>query len=425
MAQAALDDARVQLAAKFVEAAEGILHNGLPGVHQWEQGAALLQAACDLDPSEPSYPRLLAETWRQLGANDNVIAALTRYRAAAKSASWPEDQVVQAELIDRYLSKMETVDQRIKYLRDVLAMPSLPPEVKAHAAVLCVPLLAQRSDAEADGMITQALCLDPLNMQALRMRYESVVRQGSPLERIEVLRAMVLSNPCQPAVLEELARQLSEAGMPLASLDWYGLVMVVCDRAGALPRLETILDYAVQSYAAGQYANADLLLNEVIKSVPRDPNAWFMRLAFDQPDPARRAAYTQELDVAKHVFDVQWQNVAKKILGPETIAGAGGAPENAPATQPVTRPAAAPVAGPGTDLAGVKKEDVKTVIDRVNQGKTPPGLRDVCVSAISDIAWFHLYFENAPDEAAQWVSTLKSIVPGDDSAPSDCKGGST
>ena len=239
-----MDDSHVQLAGKFVEAAEQILHNGIPGTHQWQQGAALLEAACTLDPKEPSYPRLLAETWRQIGDNDQVIAALSKYRAAALAAHWQEDQVVQVELVDRYLSRMETVDQRIKYLKDVLAMPSLPPEVKAHAAVLCVPLLGQRSQAEAEGMLTQAIRLDPLNMDALRLQYQSASRQGSPLERIGVLLGMVRSNPCQRDVLEAVAKELSEAGLADASLEWYRRVLVVCERGGTMPDADTILDYA-------------------------------------------------------------------------------------------------------------------------------------------------------------------------------------
>jgi len=408
VAQAALDDAHAQLAAKFVEAAEHILHNGIPGAHQWQQGAALLEAACTLDPKEPSYPRLLAETWRQLGDDDQVIAALTRYRAAASAANMPEDQVVQVELIDRYLSRMETVDKRIGYLRDVLAMPALAPEVKAHAAVLCVPLLAQRSNAEAEGMVGQALRLDPLNMEALRLQYQIVARQGSPLERIHVLREMVLSNPCQWHVLEELARQLSEAGLADASLEWYRWVLAVNFRAGTVPPIDTLLDFAAQSYAAGQYADADLLVNRVIESTPRDPNAWFMRLAFDKTNPERQAAYGQELEIAKRIFVIQAANVAKKIMGPVKIAGAG-APEAVPATEPATQPIDVHV-----DLTGVKDEDLKTIIARIEQGQAPPGMADLLVSAISDIAWFHIYFEDAPDEAVQWVTMLKAIVPAND-----------
>jgi tetratricopeptide (TPR) repeat protein len=304
-AQPALDDAHAQLAGKFVEAAEQILHNGIPGAHQWLQGAALLQAASTLNPKEPSYPRLLAEAWRQIGDNDQVIAALTKYRAAALAAHWPEDQVVQVELIDRYLSRMETDDERIKYLKDVVAMPSLAPEVKAHAAVLGVPLLAQRSQAEADGMLSQALRLDPLNMDALRLQYQSVARQGLPLERIHVLLEMVRSNPCQRDVLEALAKQLSESGLADASLEWYRRVLLVGDRAGIAPDIDTLLDYAAQSYAAGQYADADVLVNQVIETTRRDPNSWFMRLAFDKYNPDRQAAYTQDLDIAKRVFVTQ------------------------------------------------------------------------------------------------------------------------
>jgi tetratricopeptide (TPR) repeat protein len=412
VSEAALADAHTQLAGKFVEAAEQILHNGIPGAHQWEQGAALLEAACNLDPKEPSYPRLLAETWRQLGDNDQVIAALTKYRAAALAARWPDDQVVQVELIDRYLSRMETVDQRIRYLREVLAMPSLAPEVKSHAAVLCVPLLAQRSDAEAEGMITQALRLDSLSMPALRLQYQSVARQGSTLERIHVLLDMVRSNPCQRDVLEELAKQLSEAGLADASLEWYRQVLVVCDRAGTVPDVDTVLDFAAQSYAAGQYADADVYVNQVIESTRRDPNAWFMRLAFDKLNPERQPAYAQELDIAKRVFVIQASEVAKKILPPVKIPGAAGAPETAPATEPATQPA--DLAGVNVELSGINNEQFKTIIARINRGQAPRGMAELFVSAISDIAWFHLYFEDAPDEAVQWVTILKSIVPAND-----------
>jgi tetratricopeptide (TPR) repeat protein len=409
-ARAALDDAHAELAGKFLEAAEDILHNGIPGTHQWQQGAALLEAACELNPREPSYPRLLAETWRQLGDNDQVIAALTKYTTAAKLANLPDDQVAQVELIDRYVSRMQTVDQRLSYLRDVLAKPTLAPEVKAHAAVLCVPLLVQRSDAEAEGMITQALRLDPLNMAARRLQYQMVARQGSPLERIQVLLGMVLSNPTQQDVLEELARQLSEAGLPDASLDWYRRVLLIGQRAGVPSQLDILLDYAAQAYIAGQYADADLLVNQVIDASPRDPNAWFMRLAFDRTNPERTVAYGQELETASRVFMIQAANAAKKIMGPVKVEGLDGAAQD----PPLTKPAVDPEADVHAEIEGIKNEELRTLIARIKQGQSPPGLAELFASALSDLAWFDIYFQNAPEEAVQWVTILKAIVPPDD-----------
>ena len=145
VAQAALDDSHVQLAAKFVEAAEEILHNGIPGEHQWQQGRRP-----DWRPPAPSIqkspatPRLLAETWApgwgHPGHRPEQVPCCGNVGQVARGP------VVQVELIDRYSSRMQTAEPH--------QVPPRPaghavaaPEVKAHAAVLCVLLLAQRSNA--------------------------------------------------------------------------------------------------------------------------------------------------------------------------------------------------------------------------------------------------------------------------------------
>ena len=103
-----------------------------------------------------------------------------------------------------------------------------------------------------------------------------------------------------------------------------------------------------QSYAAGQFADADVLVNQVIENTPRDPNAWFMRLAFDQNNPDRQAAYTQDLDIAKRVFVTQASKMAKKIMGPVKIPGAARNAGNRPGDR-TGCPARRRTRGPGGD----------------------------------------------------------------------------
>src|SRR5687768_9607222 len=123
--------------------------------------------------------------------------ALAAYRKLA-----PNDQFAMVAYIDMMLRLKESADERMDYLRDVMDVPSVPSEVRSHAAFRASQLARERADADLEGaMLAQALRLNPLNMDALRVRLERHNESGTPVERVGTLLQILKSNPIQPGVL--------------------------------------------------------------------------------------------------------------------------------------------------------------------------------------------------------------------------------
>src|SRR6266404_5915897 len=87
----------------------------------WRRSAALLEAAGRLNPSEPRFPRLQVLALLHVGDSDGAIAALRAYRKLV-----PADRQAQAQLIDLYAGKMETVDAKLAYFQTLLDKAEIP-----------------------------------------------------------------------------------------------------------------------------------------------------------------------------------------------------------------------------------------------------------------------------------------------------------
>ena len=105
--------------AMLAEEFSGMSYKLLAGTEQvnpplFMQSAALLDAACRLAPSESRYPRLLADNYLQIGDSANAMTALKAYCALV-----PDDQVAQTQLMDLFLARMQSADEKLTYCRSM------------------------------------------------------------------------------------------------------------------------------------------------------------------------------------------------------------------------------------------------------------------------------------------------------------------
>lgn len=367
----------------------------------WRRSAALLEAASRLNPAEPRFPRLRALAAMHVGDADAAIAAVRAYRALR-----PADRAAQAQLIDLYAGKFETVDAKLVYLKSLLDKEEVPVEVRANVASTCAALLLQTSRADAAAMARRAVELYPLP-RATRQYYDLVAREQPPTERARALLAVIQSNPNDPAYLAELGNLLAANGMPEESIQAYGTALTVVMRSGPSrpPEFHDLLiNFAAQQIIAGHGASADTFLGRMLDELPLDPDAWFLKLTIAKAS-AGEVTFGQTLELARNALAQRWNAVREEILnGPPAPA----------ATQPASSPApAAPPAPAATAPAKVEPLDPAPVIAKL-KGADNANATDAAVGALVDLAWFELYHANQPDAARKWIDALAGgLLPAD------------
>src|SRR5207247_2648288 len=167
------------------------------------------------------------------------------------------DEFAQVQLIDLYLSRMQEINKKLEYLRGIVAAEkSVGPAVRAVAACRAAQLLAERTENEAAWkMVNTAFELDPLNLTALRMKYEQL-RYGRPAERLAGQLRMLLSNPAQPAVGIGVARELAAVGLVNKSLEWFTTALDLHRKMGVTPPNDVGVDYAAELFLSGDAKSA-------------------------------------------------------------------------------------------------------------------------------------------------------------------------
>ena len=126
---------------------------------------------------------------------------------------------------------MQTANARLEYLRNILARSTVAPVVRSHVAAVCVPLLMERSRDEAMAMLDESLRLNPLNLDALRIRYGMIDASTPPAQHFAVLLSLLRSNPAQPEIIDELADAVG-VGLGRDAIEWYSVALRLYPRLG-------------------------------------------------------------------------------------------------------------------------------------------------------------------------------------------------
>lgn len=356
-------------------------------------GAALLNAAERLVPTEQRFPRLQVLALMQAGDTQGAIEALKRYRNLN-----PTDPVAQVELVDLYASGQETLDEKLKYLSDTSSNPKLdlPPEVRAQLATEAAKLLAQKSPELAGQMAAKAVKFYPL-AEATRMYYLYVARHQQLPERVAGLLAVLKADPAQAGYLSELADLLAQNGLANESLPWYEMVDSVVGQSHRMapPWYHNLrVDYAAEWAIAGKLQSADMMAGRMLNDQPLDADAWFLKLTVAKA--GTEESYNAALDLGRTAFIRRWNRMHGEILSGHA------------STEPINPPAADEEHTPDK----IQPLDPAPVLQKVQQPKNE-GMKAAVISVASDIAWFELYFDHKADAAGKWIDILKPLLPAD------------
>lgn len=375
-------EAGIAMADRLVENAFAIMRSTPFAPPMWRQALALYRGATRLNPDEPRFWRLRIEAEMATGNAAGAVEALTAYRKLI-----PDDQWAQAQLIELYVARLEGADAKVSYLTNLLGRESVPADVRAHAAMLAARLLLERSNADALAMADRALQLNPLNPQALRMRYDLSGASAPPVQRLASILALLRGSPSQPLAMEEVGRILCSAGMNEQALDWFSRAMDAQRRTGAAdPQQfhESQIGFASQLYMAGRAREAAPMVSAMLQADNDDTDAWFLRLMLEGGG-ADAAAKASLLQSAEQAFTNRWNAIAKSAA-------------DAPAA---TQPGRAESADNPADLA--------SVVRRIRAAGNP-ALTQAASMAATDLAWFELYFNEQPASAQRWIDVLKAML---------------
>src|SRR5687768_11649908 len=303
-----VSDANASLAHRFEEMARQVVQGNTPA--HVRQGAGWLRAATTSDPSEARYLRLLADALLQLRDGEGALKALSSLRQLR-----PQDQVAQLEVIDLYVGRMETVHDKVAYLKDVAARDTVAAEVRSAAASRAATLLLEKGDRDgAVAMIDQALALNPVNTSALSMRYHTLPETATTADRLATIFQLLQSNPVQPELIRTVAETFADAGMLKESVAWYDYALRAVVRMGQGVPPDLALDFAAQLFLNGQSDQAQRLVDDLIAAYPENYGALALRMLIEMRGANSKEAL-EKLRVQARNALVNQLAVVRKELG--------------------------------------------------------------------------------------------------------------
>ncbi len=409
---AEVSDADASLAARFADFGTDLLRQRKVQPAEFDACESLLKAANKLNPAEARYPRLLAEACLATRDVDGAIAALKTFRQIS-----PEDQAAQLQLVELNLQKMETVDAKLAYANQILTATSVAAEVRSAIAVIAAGLASERGQHDqAATALDQALRLNPLNVEALRMRYAEGGEELSDFQRVRLLIATLRANPIQPAAVGELAQKVADMGLVKPALEWYFQAILVHQRLGVAIPADLAVNFGAEQFLAERYDAADGMAIQLLQGDPNDVDALYLRLLC-----ARNTA--DKLD------NVSTRNLARRtLLGQLKKANEFVLdPTSRPATvRAVVVPPPAAVDALGLPIPGAVETEVPYTLDdlpdaspilaKLNQPDAKPETRVAYVGLLTDLAWYTLYFDPNPQASDKLLETLGKLLPEDNVA---------
>jgi tetratricopeptide (TPR) repeat protein len=381
-----------ELAQRYAALAQDTLRQKIVLPPHFKEAAALLMDACKLDPAEPRYPKMLYEAMLQIGDSDGALEALKAYRAIdlpgrSEQEQPRNDQLAMINYIDLSARRIETAEERFDFYKKLLDSRA-PDPVKSHAAYRASQVALERGQNDLhDSFLGQALRLNPLNLDALRARLHALEQNGMPVERIGVMLSMLKSNPIQPEVTYNIAREIAEAGMADDAIMYYAQSWEIAGRAGQPMNREFWLGYASELYLTGKpqlLAGTRTIVDQLLKQNSGDVESLLLRWLADRIGSDKEALAKSQHEVLNAALN--------RVLTIRQQLGVAGA---------TTRPVESTDAVSAPDLSA----DLNTLKDAKYEA-----LRVPYAQAVSDLAWYLVYVGNQPAEASKLLATLKGIL---------------
>jgi hypothetical protein len=422
-------DARKALSERFYDFGLAIdrQYTSKAMLHQAE---AFYAAAVVMDPSEPRFIRYLAQAKEKEG---DVAGAIKAWKQYLSIESARKDEVARIDLIDLYLTQQQGNDAKIAYLKQLLASPRVEIRVKAHVAMMAVPLLDQRSRKDALEMLAEARKYYPLP-EVVHLEYRMLPPDASKVQRFTALLNILRADPVHVDSIGQIADMLSEVGLSEEALIWYATFIDAHLAMQTLPDKVTLVNFIAERYRAGETSIAKEELDKDLQVDPDDPNFWFLRLTIQHSDESPQLlkeaeqAFLRRVNAVCETIVPEQSGAATRpsaVKLPATLSSAANSPATQPATtQPTTSKVAttektrvsATQAAASQPAQNVVTESAVPLDEAIRRAKAGNDLvlRNLLASTLYDLAWFELYFHHDAKAAGRWLAATKELTSADD-----------
>jgi tetratricopeptide (TPR) repeat protein len=384
-------DGSIALSEYLVTFAHQILREDKMPPKALDLTAALYQASIRLNPTEPRFSRALADIYLEQNDTDGAVSALKTYLNLV-----PADQTAMVQQIDVYLRtpQMQSLVQRLHYLRSLLQIQQIPSAVRSEVALRCARLYMQRAQTDlALKMLDTARMLDPVNLEALRVRYVMTQADALPVDRVQQLLGIMQANPADPTVASRLAEQLAQMGLVDAAITWYGMANKLYSGSNAHPDPAFALGATSELLVGNHPDEAATLATRYIEALPDDADGWFVwlsigkfQLELDPTDETAKAQYAATIRRASIAISNRLQKV-RHMAGDTTAT---------------TRPIDSPTPTQLPSLTG--DQDLLKSSSNVD-------LFGPYIESLSSLAWLDLYYAKDAAAADPLIAELSALLP--------------
>jgi len=381
-------DGSIALAEHLTTFAHQTFHQEKIPVKALQIDAALYRAALRLNPKEPRYARALSDIMLEMNDVPGAADALSGYMKLD-----PADQNAQVQYIDVQLAsdQMQSLDQRLNYLRYLLSIGQIANPVKSEIAYRGAQLLMNRGQTdEAMKLLQSARVLNPLNVKVLRTLYVMTQEKALPVDRVQQLLAILRANPADPVVASRLAEQLAYLGLVGPSITWYAAANQLYDITRVRADPAFVLGAGSELLIGKRVEDAATLATRYTAALPSDADGWFVALSILKfqlslyQDPAMEALQKSTIQRASIA-------IANRILVLRNQTG-----DTEATTRPVDAATDTVLPDLSDDTGRFKAAHYRDLI----------GLYQ---SSLESLAWLNLYYRSDANLAAPLIDDLARI----------------
>ncbi len=368
----------VLLAERMAQLADQILSEPEVTTHSMHQAVALLDIARDLNPNEFRFARSSADLCMRMGDRDRAIDALIAVRRIE-----PADQVAMIQFVDLVTSRMETAEQKVAYLKQIIDSKGVATEVQSHAAVQLMNLYYTRAeDADAQATLDMALKLNPQNIPALKAKYKLAASTGNTKDRVTALGELMRAAPTDADAMLAMAHEADACGSYENSGLFRMFAMQVNSLRSVAPSADEAINYVGTQMLAGQKDLVAGVINQLMQAMKEDGRVYTLAMLHQQLT-GTETLNPEDVSAARGVYLAQLAGVSQLINEPDKTE------------MPTTNPAV-PMPNVKADIAKLKESD-------------PKQLSMAYAVALSEQLWFDLYFQAAEvDEAS--ITALADLL---------------
>jgi tetratricopeptide (TPR) repeat protein len=390
-------DGSIALSEHFSSAAHQIFHEQTLPPRVFDLAANLYRAASRIEPAEPRFLRSLADVQMQMNDVPGAIQTLHDYLNLDREDA-REDQTAQLQYIDLYLSSdaVQSLDQRLAYLRYLLQKEGISDPVKSEIALRAGQLYQQKGlDSEAMKMLDSARVLNPMNLKALKTRYILTQTDALPVDRVQQLLGILQANPADPVVASRLAEQLAQLGLVDQALLWYAVADDLYNRTNVRADPAFVLGASSQLLLGKKADKASDLITRYNQALPQDADGWYVTLSCLKYQlaifPTNTTMQQQYSDAVRHASTAMYNRLQdiRKLSGDLTAT-----------TRPVDSSDDAVLPDLSDDPIRLKN----------------PAAHDIVApyeATLASLAWIDLYYRQDAKSAGPLLDALSRLVPED------------